>query len=102
MCKLLTVPGSANFFQKSLDKCAQICYNKDTEREAEIKMYLLNEDYYEVIVHSAMDSIFYVGYNFQMAMERYTKALTGFPCGYVEFYKNGEQIIKTKIFSKTY
>ena len=63
-------------------------------------MYLLNADYYEVIVHSAMDSIFYVGYNFHMAMERYTKALTSFPYGDVEFYKNGEQIIKAKIFFK--
>jgi hypothetical protein len=65
-------------------------------------MYLLNEDCYEVIVHSAMDSIFYAGYNFHIAMERYTKALTGFPYGDVEFYKNGEQIIKAKIFPKTH
>jgi hypothetical protein len=49
-----------------------------------------------------MDSIFYAGYDFQVAMERYTKALTGFPYGDVTFYKNGEQIIKAKIFSKTH
>ena len=64
-------------------------------------MRSFNEDYYEIIVHSAMDSIFYAGYDFQVAMERYTKALTGFPYGDVTFYKNGEQIIKAKIFSKT-
>ena len=64
-------------------------------------MYLHYLNCYEVIVHSSMDSIFYAGYDFKIAMERYTRALTGFPYGNVEFYENGKLIIKAEIFSKT-